>query len=374
MQRLGEILIEKGVLSLGELHTALEACHRTGGRLGTQLLEYSYVEEPMLLEALSRQLGVPNVLKVKLQHAPLEVRRMLPTAIGRRLQAVPFEDTIRGFKVAMTNPNDRAAIDEISAHLKKNVLPHVATETAVMAALGGAENIDDDWSASPDPAVVKGRRSGDVEGWSRLWEPPSFDAAKLFRQPPRSEEGNGVLLASFPGLEPLESGEGRRYEPVVDASNFSELLHRADHRDEIGALLARYAASLFDRVCLYSVHKQVISGWLARGRSVVLEDLQSFSVPVGEPSLFADVNSSDSYTGAIQENEANRNLVLALADPAPAEIVAVPIRVKQRAVAYAVCDDPGHPLAQERVKDLVVACRKAGVAFEVLILRKKLLA
>jgi len=52
----------------------------------------------------------------------------------------------------------------------------------------------------------------------------------------------------------------------------------------------------------------------------------------------------------------------------------VPIRVKQRAVAYAVCDDPGRPLGDEGLEDLVVACRKAGVAFEVLILRKKLLS
>ena len=66
MQRLGEILIERGVLSLTELHTALETCHRTGGRLGTQLLEFGYVEEGMLLEALSKQLGVPGVVKVKL--------------------------------------------------------------------------------------------------------------------------------------------------------------------------------------------------------------------------------------------------------------------------------------------------------------------
>lgn len=374
MQRLGEILIEKGVLSLAELHTALETCHRTGGRLGTQLLEFGYVEERMLLEALSRQLSVPNVVKVKLQHSPLEVRKMLPSAIGRRLQAVPFEDTIRGVKVAMTNPNDRVAIDEISTHLQKNVLPHVATETAVLAALVDAENDDADWSPGVEPAVVTGRRSGDVEGWSRLWEPPKFEASTLFRKASPTENGNGVLLASFPDLSPVDLVAGRSFEPSVDASNFSDLLCQADHRDEIGAVLTRYAASIFDRVCLFSVHKKVVSGWMARGRSVVLEDLQSFSVPFDEPSLFGDVNGSESYTGAVLDNEANRNFVLALADPAPSEVVAVPIRVKQREVAYAVCDDPGHPLAQEHVQDLVVACRKAGVAFEVLILRKKLLS
>ncbi|MGD8441126.1 MAG: general secretion pathway protein GspE, partial [Holophagae bacterium] len=114
MQRLGEILIAKGVLSLAELHTALETCHRTGGRLGTQLLEFGYVDESMLLGALSKQLGVPSVSRVKLLHSPLEVRKLLPTDIGRRLQAVPFQTVGDQVKVAMTNPNDRAAADEIA--------------------------------------------------------------------------------------------------------------------------------------------------------------------------------------------------------------------------------------------------------------------
>lgn len=374
MQRLGEILIEKGVLSLPELHTALETCHRTGGRLGTQLLEYGYVEERMLLEALSKQLDVPNVIGIKLLHAPLVVRKMLPTAVGRRLQAVPFEDSTRGVKIAMTNPNDRAAVDEISTQLKKPVFPHVATETAVLEALGGAENDDADWSPGVEPSVVKGRRSGDVEGWNRLWEAPIFDTSMLFRPSPGSHGTAEVSIASFPGLAPVVGGRTASIEPAVDGSNFSELLHRADHRDEIGAILTRYAASLYDRVCLFSVHKQVIGGWMARGRSVVLEDLHSFSVSVEEPSLFADVGASESYVGAILDNPADRELVQALADPAPTEVVAVPVRVKQRVVAYVVCDDPGNPANQDRIDEIVVACRKAGVALEVLILRKKLLA
>ena len=374
MQRLGEILIERGVLSLTELHTALETCHRTGGRLGTQLLEFGYVEEGMLLEALSKQLGVPSVVKVKLLHSPLEVRKLLPTAVGRRLLSVPFEDTRRGFKVAMANPNDRAAVEEISTHLEKDVLPHVATESAVLAALGGAENDDADWSTDVEPASVKARRSGDVGGWSRLWDPPRFRAAALFRKAPRAPKTRTVLLATFPDLTEVTPREASSLEPPVDQNNYSELLHRADSRDEIGSVLARFAASIYDRVCLFSVHRQTVSGWMARGRSVVLEDLQSFSVSIDKPSLFADVGQSESYVGAMLDNAANRELVQALADPAPIEVVAVPVRVKQRVIAYVVCDDPGHPASQEGVNDVVMASRKAGVAFEALILRKKILS
>lgn len=374
MQRLGEILIEKGVLSLTELHTALETCHRTGGRLGTQLLDFGYVEEAMLLDALSRQLRVPSVVKIKLLHSPLEVRKMLSPAIGRRLQAVPFDDTESGVKVAMTNPNDRAALDEISAKLQKNILPHVATETAVLAALGGTENDDADWSSSVEPAGIKARRSGDVGGWSRLWDPPKFRSTVLFRKAPRRGKRGPVLLASFPDLTEITTREAASYEVPVDRENFSELLHRADHRDEIGSVLARFAATIYDRVCLFSVHKKTVTGWMARGRSVVLEDLQSFGVSVDSPSLFRDVGHSESYVGAILENEDNRELVQALADPAPIEVVAVPVRVKDRVIAYVLCDDPGHPVAQDGIDDITLACRKAGVAFEALILRKKILS
>jgi MshEN domain len=374
MQRLGEILIERGVLSLTELHTALETCHRTGGRLGTQLLEFGYVEERMLLDALSKQLGVPGTIKIKLLHSPLEVRKMLPTQMGRRLQAVPFEVTKGGIKVAMTNPNDRAAMDEIAGHLNEKILPHVATETAVLAALGGAENDDADWSPGVEPSVVKARRSGDVEGWNRLWEPPRFQLTALFRPLRKRVRGGEVALASFPDLTAVTSRQAMTYELRVDESNFSDLIHQASNRDEIGGLLARYIASKYDRVCIFSVHKGTVGGWMARGRSVVLEDLQSFAASLDEPSIFADVGHSDSYVGAILDNSANSELIQALADPAPTEVVAVPVRVKQRVVAFVLCDDPGYPASQEHLDDVVTACRKAGVALEVLILRKKLLS
>jgi hypothetical protein len=61
MRRLGEILIEHGAIAVAELHTGLEACHHSGGRLGTQLLKFGFVDEHALLEALSEQLEVPWV-------------------------------------------------------------------------------------------------------------------------------------------------------------------------------------------------------------------------------------------------------------------------------------------------------------------------
>ena len=285
---------------------------------------------------------------------------------------MPFKDTKHGVKVAMTNPNDRAAVDEISTYLKKNVLPHVATEKAVLAALGGAEDDDADWPYRVEPAREENRRDGVTEDWNRYWRQPEFQPADLFRTAPRPRRKLDVLVASFPDLAEVRTDQAGFYESAVDDSNFSELMADAGHRDEIGGVLARYVASIYGRVCLFSVHQDTISGWMARGRSVVLEDLQSFGVPTEERSLFTDVGPSDSYVGEIGDNPADRELVLALADPAPTDVVLVPIRVKQRVVAYLLCDNPGEATPRDRVEKVVMACRKAGVAFEILILRRKL--
>jgi hypothetical protein len=374
MQRLGEILIERGVLSLTELHTALETCRRTGGRLGTQLLEFGYVEEDVLLNALEKQLGVPSVARVKLLHSPVEVRRSLPAHVGRRVQAVPFEEAKGGVKVAMTNPNDRAAIDEIKTHVRSTVLAHVATETAVLDALDGAETEEFHSSAGGHEDLGRARPCGDVGGWDRLWEPPRFRPGVLLATDRRRVVQNTVTMASFPDLSPVAVDPSVSFDPAIDDEVFSELMFQADHRDGIGTTLARFAASAYDRVCLFSVHRRTVSGWMARGRSVVLEDLQSFSVPMEARSLFSDVGHADSFVGALSDNEADRELVRALADPAPIEVVLVPVRVKNRVVAFVLCDDPGHPASRDHVDGLVTACRKAGVAFESMILRKKILS
>ncbi len=71
MRRLGEILLDKGALALSELHTGLEACRRTGGRLGTQLLRFGFVDERALLAALSEQYGVPSAAAEVISRAPL---------------------------------------------------------------------------------------------------------------------------------------------------------------------------------------------------------------------------------------------------------------------------------------------------------------
>ena len=140
MRKLGEILLEKGVTSVGELHTALEACHRYRSRLGTQLVRLGFVTEKQLLEALNEQTNRPPVPREILEAATFDVMGLLPLKNAERLRVVPFAKLHRQLQVAMINPRDDVAIEEIHAMTGLDIEPFIVTEAtldAALARLGG---------------------------------------------------------------------------------------------------------------------------------------------------------------------------------------------------------------------------------------------
>ena len=90
MKKIGEILVEKGALSVSELTAGLDATRRDGGKLGTHLVRLGFVDEYLLLEALSEQFQVPSVSAQVLRRSHAKVRRLLPSAVASELLAVPF--------------------------------------------------------------------------------------------------------------------------------------------------------------------------------------------------------------------------------------------------------------------------------------------
>ena len=368
-KRLGEILLDKGAIAVSELHTGLEACHHTGGRLGTQLLKFGFVDEHALLEALSEQLGTPSVPSSVLRRSSLELRRLVPVHVGRRLQAVVFKRLNGRLSVAMTNPRDPAAIEEIVSYTGLEITPHVATETGVLAALADLEDDVVEFLRE----VEHSGASGTGNDWDRLWAPPPLRPIDLLRARGRASVAKKLLSATFPGLVPVPDSGTSAAEPLGDKA-FRSLLHGAVQRDDIGELLLRRVIAVLTRCSLFAVHSGRVVGWMTRGAGVVVEDVQSFSVSLDLPSIFSDLTGADSYGGPMPTGPINDELVRILGDPPPKQLVVIPVRVKQRSVAFLIGDNPGKDLPELVREEFVPAAQKAGVAFEVLIMKKKILA
>ncbi len=375
MKRLGEILLDWGVIAVSELHTGLEACRRSGGRLGTQLLKFGFVDENSLLEALSEQYGVPAVSGRVLERAPLEVRSMIPPRVARRLQAVPFARTPEGLRVAMTNPRDPASIEEISEVTGCSIERFVSSESAILAVISESDHdfVEVVTRGEPEPRAEPVMAAFD---WEQLWTPPQPQPERLLRITRRRPAPlDNVLVATFPGLAPVAEEAGREADHEIDEVTFRRRLAEVEHRDEVGRLLLRYAAHYFGRLCLFAVHRGVVVGWMARGHGVAVDDVQSFELPLDRPALFSEsLHGSDRYIGPIPIGRDNDALVRVMGEPRPAAVLLLPIRVKDHTVAFLIGDTPGEDTVAVPVEELVAAARKAGAALEVLIIRKKILA
>lgn len=267
MRRLGEILLERGAIAVAELHTGLESCRRTGGRLGTQLLRYGFVDEQTLLEALSEQFGTPFVASRLIERSPVEVRRSIPLEILKRVQAVPFEKTNARLRVAMTNPRDPAGVDELQQRAGLPLDIHVGIETAIAAALQELEEngsavtpVEKDSARASDGAPATG-------DWEALWAPPRLGPEELFRLRPASRPESATLrVSTFPGLSQVVEGQAADAEEVVDELSFVDRLKEAHHRNDVGEVLLRFMVGLLHRSALFTIHKGQVVGWMARGQ------------------------------------------------------------------------------------------------------------
>lgn len=135
---LGQALVKAGLLTQRELHTTLEwlrAQSLPPERLGHTLVEFGFVSERELTEALSRQLGLPAI-PFGLMEAEEDAVRALPADVALRYRAIPLRLLDGGLAVAVTTRLDDEAIAAISrAADDRRISLYLASESEVEAAL-----------------------------------------------------------------------------------------------------------------------------------------------------------------------------------------------------------------------------------------------
>ena len=138
-KRIGELLVDGGVLSQSQLEQALFAQRKDGRKLGQLLIELGLVSEIQLTQTLSRQLSVPWV---SLYHVDFSrsLLNMIPKEIVEKYCLVPiFVRRVRKqgetLYVAMDDPTNEAAIAEVAALGSLPVKPMIACPSDIRAAI-----------------------------------------------------------------------------------------------------------------------------------------------------------------------------------------------------------------------------------------------
>ena len=132
--RIGELLVENGLLTAEQLTHALQAQKKRGMRLGQILVDLGYVEETQLLDFLARQLDIAFVdLSAADLSQPTVMR--LPEQHARRFNAIVIRETDKDLEVGLADPTDLLALDELSRILKRPIQPALVREADLLRTL-----------------------------------------------------------------------------------------------------------------------------------------------------------------------------------------------------------------------------------------------
>jgi len=132
--RLGDLLISAGVIRPEQLNDALAIQKKTRERLGDVLINNGIITEQQLIEALQMQLGV-DFVDLTVVSIPLELARFVPRSIAKKYCVVPVKLQKDELYVAMSDPLNFEAQEEIKSASHKQVVPMIATRRAVEQAI-----------------------------------------------------------------------------------------------------------------------------------------------------------------------------------------------------------------------------------------------
>ena len=136
-KRIGDILVEEGILTEEQLEEALKAAKAENKKIGEAITDLGFATEQDIAEALSSQLGFEYV-NLSSVHIPDNVLSLINESVLRKHLMIPYAfvpNTINQVKVAMVDPMDMSAIDDFSIVTNLLVVPSVATTRDILIAL-----------------------------------------------------------------------------------------------------------------------------------------------------------------------------------------------------------------------------------------------
>jgi type IV pilus assembly protein PilB len=197
--RLGELLTKASLITQDQLKEALKVQKETAGKLGETLIKLGFVSEEDITECLSQQFGVPSI---NLAHFEIDanVIKLIPADVARKYNILPVNKTGATITIAMADPTNVFAMDDIKFMTGYNVEPVVASELGIKAAI---DNYYGTTSALELKRVMEDLQSSETADLEVLEEDEDLDVAALAAE---SEEAPVVKLVNLILTDAIKRG------------------------------------------------------------------------------------------------------------------------------------------------------------------------
>ena len=200
--RLGDVLVQQRLISQEQLQQTLELQQQTGKKVGRLLIESGVITEELLADALARQLRVPFI---NLKTFPFrgDVVKLMPESAARRFRALVLEDKGDSLLVAMADPLDLFAYDEITRLLKRSISIAAVPESQLALACDRLYRRTEEISGL---ARALEKDLGDAVDFGELTASAGAEGAPVVRLLQSLFEDATQVGASDIHIEPMESG------------------------------------------------------------------------------------------------------------------------------------------------------------------------
>ena len=413
MPRLGDLLVESKLITEEQRQRAVLRQGRLRGRFGTALLEEE-TSEDVVAHGLAVQSRVPPAVPESLESIRSDVLRLVPGRVAQRLHAVPFRKEGRVLSVAMRDPKDLPALDELAALTGFRIAPHAALEVRIYALLyrfyaaaveprylsaaaylrevGSRKKDDTDEptqpkigraKSKPDLRVVPApppppeilspypqrfRRMDEGDPWQSEGATLAASALRRRTEPEIFEDPLEVL---DPQPESMEFPE--RPEPTPEAAAEERLLSRlsaARHRDDVAEAILDDALRHVKRAALFIAQPAHVSGWAAK--PAPHESFGRFRLPDTEPSVFATLRNTEGfYVGPQPDLPGTAAALEALGSDGLGLVAVVPVNLKGKTVVY-LYGEAAEGAKPPSVPALKRLASMAATGLEIVLLKNRL--
>jgi hypothetical protein len=363
----GPLLCRAGLLTQTQLKSAYETLSRSGGTLPEVLIATQILDEEQLCDFFRERLMVPRLGLAELSRVSRKITSLLPSDMAAEFRVIPMEiDGDGSVVLAMADPSDTHAIDEIRFFTGKPVVRAVAPAGAIAWALrhfyGVVTPLAELAGAASTPTPKPQAQLVPVSDYGR------DDDTPLPMPIPFDETTGRVLLVksslvSHGTIEATTSPEAET--ALLEAT---ERLFQAHDRDSVAQILVSYLRRLCRRAAFFVVRRGEIQGFFGAGLGVKILPLRDASLSLERPSTFRDiVRTRLPYRGPITD-VGSRDFLIEALGWAPIDMFAIPVSVRERVVGILYGDDRLHSLPDAHLTHIA---RCADGALERAVVTKK---
>lgn len=372
--KLGELLLKEKLIAPEQLDEALKLQVIFGIKLGSSLVELGYITDEQLCTFLSSKLGVPFAGPRVFSAISQEVLAVVPAELAEKYRVMPIKVEGKKLALAMCDPTDFKAIDEVSFVTGCVVHSYIVPDVRMTAALSKYYHIRGDIRYIRIEAEVASKRRTSPRD-------PEIQKVETIEIPMVNESGELLNIKI-----PLEFEGFASYSdyPEDDSAVFAGIdrysvdqlsidFASANNRDQVADVFIKYLGQEFIVGALFIIRNYTAIGWRGINAGNRIEDFDKLNIMLGKPSVLRDIFESQHFEiGTLIQTPENNELLMALAVTPRTPILVIPVIMHKKVVAAVVVSAEMDALGK-RLQELQKLVYKASLAFEMLIIKNKIL-